>query len=84
MNAESFATATNLYATRLLGAEPADWRCTGCDPNGLDLQAGDKTLLAGFSGAGDRAGRAAKDAGQAGGRGAGQGIADYSPNAKQV
>jgi putative heme iron utilization protein len=36
--------ATNLYATRLLGAGPADWRCTGCDPDGIDLQAGRTTL----------------------------------------
>jgi putative heme iron utilization protein len=33
-----------LYATKLLGAEPADWRCTGCDPEGLDMMAGAKTL----------------------------------------
>ena len=31
--------ALNLYATRLLGAETADWRCTGCDPDGLDMSA---------------------------------------------
>ena len=41
MNADH-RDATNLYATRLLGAEPADWRCTGCDPDGIDLQAGAK------------------------------------------
>lgn len=29
--------ALNLYATRLLGASSGDWRCTGCDPDGLDL-----------------------------------------------
>jgi putative heme iron utilization protein len=40
--------ATNLYATKLLGAEPADWRCTGCDPDGIDLQAGAKTLRLDF------------------------------------
>jgi putative heme iron utilization protein len=40
--------ATNLYATRLLGAEAADWRCTGCDPDGIDLQAGAKTLRLDF------------------------------------
>ena len=40
--------ATGLYATRLLGAEPADWRCTGCDPDGIDLQAGGKTLRLDF------------------------------------
>ncbi len=36
MNADHRETM-NLYATRLLGAEPADWRCTGCDPDGIDL-----------------------------------------------
>jgi heme iron utilization protein len=36
--------AMNLYATKLLGAEQADWRCTGCDPDGMDMQAGAKTL----------------------------------------
>ena len=40
--------ATNLYATKLLGAETADWRCTGCDPGGLDLQAGAITLRLDF------------------------------------
>jgi putative heme iron utilization protein len=38
----------NLYATKLLGAETAEWRCTGCDPGGLDLQAGAKTLRLDF------------------------------------
>lgn len=36
--------AMNLYATRLLGAEAADWRCTGCDPEGMDMQAEARTL----------------------------------------
>src|SRR5664279_25276 len=40
--------AMNLYATRLLGAEAGDWRCTGCDPDGIDLQAGGKTLRLDF------------------------------------
>ena len=40
--------ATNLYATRLLGAETADWRCTGCDPDGIDMQAGATTLRLDF------------------------------------
>jgi len=40
--------ATNLYATRLLGANAADWRCTGCDPDGIDLQAGGNTLRLDF------------------------------------
>jgi heme iron utilization protein len=47
MNADH-REAINLYATRLLGAEPADWRCTGCDPDGIDLQAGAKTLRLDF------------------------------------
>ena len=38
----------NLYATRLLGADGADWRCTGCDPGGMDMQAGNKTLRLDF------------------------------------
>lgn len=36
--------ALNLYATKLLGGETAEWRCTGCDPEGLDMQAGATTL----------------------------------------
>jgi hypothetical protein len=40
--------AINLYATRLLGAQPAEWRSTGCDPDGVDLQAGAKTLRLDF------------------------------------
>ena len=40
--------ATNLYATRLLGADAADWRCTGCDPDGIDMQAGGKALRLDF------------------------------------
>ena len=47
MNADH-RDATNLYATRLLGAEAADWRCTGCDPDGIDLQAGSKILRLDF------------------------------------
>ena len=38
----------NLYATRLLGAETADWRCSGCDPGGLDLQTGTTVLRLDF------------------------------------
>jgi len=37
MNTEHRDTM-NLYATRLLGAAAGDWRCTGCDPEGIDLQ----------------------------------------------
>jgi hypothetical protein len=47
MNADH-REAINLYATRLLGAQPADWRCTGCDPDGIELQAGAKTLRLDF------------------------------------
>lgn len=47
MNADH-RDATRLYATRLLGAEDLDWLCTGCDPGGLDLQAGWKTLRLDF------------------------------------
>ena len=38
----------NLYATRLLGAQSADWRCTGCDPGGIDMQAGSQVLRLDF------------------------------------
>ena len=47
MNADH-RDAMNLYATRLLGAEAADWRCTGCDPDGIDLQAGTTALRLDF------------------------------------
>jgi heme iron utilization protein len=47
MNADH-RDAMNLYATKLLGAEPADWRCTGCDPDGIDMQAGPTTLRLDF------------------------------------
>lgn len=47
LNADHSVTL-NLYATELLGQQPADWRCTGCDPDGLDLQAGDVTLRLDF------------------------------------
>ncbi|VIO67021.1 HugZ family protein [Bradyrhizobium ivorense] len=45
---EDHREAMNLYATRLLGAESADWITTGCDPDGIDLQAGRKTLRLDF------------------------------------
>jgi putative heme iron utilization protein len=38
----------NLYATRLLGGEAGDWRCTGCDPEGMDLQNDLQTLRLDF------------------------------------
>jgi heme iron utilization protein len=34
------AAAVRLYATKLLGAPDGDWRCVGCDPEGLELQNG--------------------------------------------
>jgi heme iron utilization protein len=45
---EDHRQAMNLYATKLLGAESADWRCTGCDPTGMDLQAATRTLRLDF------------------------------------
>jgi len=45
---EDHREAMNLYATRLLGAESADWRCAGCDPDGMDMQAGNETLRLDF------------------------------------
>jgi putative heme iron utilization protein len=33
-----------MYATKLLGAPDGDWRCIGCDPEGLELQL-DRTAL---------------------------------------
>jgi heme iron utilization protein len=47
MNADH-RDAMNLYATKLLGAEAADWACTGCDPDGMDMQAGTATLRLDF------------------------------------
>jgi len=37
---EDHADALRLYATKLLGAPDGEWRCTGCDPEGLDLRHG--------------------------------------------
>ncbi|KJC39198.1 pyridoxamine 5'-phosphate oxidase [Bradyrhizobium sp. LTSP885] len=45
---EDHREAMNLYATRLLGAESADWICTGCDPGGIDTQADRRTLRLDF------------------------------------
>jgi heme iron utilization protein len=45
---EDHREAMNLYATKLLGAESADWRCTGCDPEGMDMQADRATLRLDF------------------------------------
>jgi putative heme iron utilization protein len=38
------AEAIRLYATKLLGAPDGDWRCVGCDPEGLELQDGRMAL----------------------------------------
>ncbi len=45
---EDHADAVELYATQLLGAEPAQWRMTGCDPEGCDLAANGQTLRLAF------------------------------------
>ena len=45
---EDHRDAINLYATRLLGADLADRRCTGCDPDGVDMQAETATLRLDF------------------------------------
>jgi heme iron utilization protein len=47
MNADH-RDAIQLYATKLLGAAPAEWRCTGCDPDGIDMQAGMTALRLDF------------------------------------
>jgi putative heme iron utilization protein len=47
MNADHRDTM-KLYATRLLGSAEADWRCTGCDPEGIDLQSGQTVLRLDF------------------------------------
>lgn len=47
MNADH-RDAMGLYATRLLGAAAGDWRCTGCDPEGLDMQDGQTVLRLDF------------------------------------
>ena len=36
--------ACRLYAMKLLGASDGDWRCAGCDPEGLELQNGRTAL----------------------------------------
>jgi heme iron utilization protein len=40
--------ALALYATRLLGAPAGEWRCTGCDPEGLDMRLGSDGLRLSF------------------------------------
>jgi len=47
MNADH-RDALQLYATKLCGAEVADWRCTGCDPDGMDMEADGRILRLNF------------------------------------
>jgi putative heme iron utilization protein len=47
MNADH-ADALRLYATKLLGAPDGEWRCAGCDPEGLELQHGSTALRLAF------------------------------------
>lgn len=42
------ADTMNLYATKLLDAGAGAWRCTGCDPEGLDMQDDRRTLRLDF------------------------------------
>jgi len=48
--------ALALYAERLAGAEPAEWRMTGLDPEGIDLVAGEVNLRVPFPTRLERAG----------------------------
>ena len=45
---EDHADACRLYATKLLGAADGDWKCVGCDPEGLELQSGRTALRLAF------------------------------------
>jgi putative heme iron utilization protein len=45
---EDHADACRLYATKLLGAPDGEWRCVGCDPEGLELQQGRTALRLAF------------------------------------
>ncbi|MGJ4926619.1 HugZ family protein [Bradyrhizobium sp. HKCCYLS2038] len=45
---EDHRDALGLYATKLCGADAAEWRCSGCDPDGLDLMADGRTLRLDF------------------------------------
>jgi heme oxygenase (biliverdin-IX-beta and delta-forming) len=38
------ADTCRLYATKLLGAAEGEWRCAGCDPEGIELQRGRTAL----------------------------------------
>jgi putative heme iron utilization protein len=45
---DDHADTLRLYATRLMGAPDGAWRCVGCDPEGLDLQDGRRSLRVRF------------------------------------
>lgn len=45
---EDHREALALYATRLAGEPAGEWRASGLDPEGLDLQAGDRTARVAF------------------------------------
>jgi len=45
---DDHAAACRLYATKLLGAPPGDWRCAGLDPDGIELQNGPDALWLAF------------------------------------
>jgi putative heme iron utilization protein len=45
---DEHAETVRLYATRLLGAADGEWRCAGCDPDGLELQLGRTALRLAF------------------------------------
>jgi len=47
MNADH-AEACRLYATKLLGGPDGDWKCTGVDPEGIELQCGRMALRLAF------------------------------------
>ncbi len=54
---EDHSDAVALYAVKLMGAEPGDWKMTGCDPDGCDLVKGQECVRLAFE-------RPAKDAGE--------------------
>jgi len=41
---EDHRDTMDLYVTRLLKGPSGDWRCAGCDPEGLDMVAGHRSL----------------------------------------
>ncbi len=75
---DDHADAVRLYATKLLGAPDGDWRCVGCDPEGLELQLGRTALRLPFPQRVRAPGRAAAGAQADGGAGAGERDAEVS------